>query len=79
MSVAKHRAPVLETFGLGRAPFDTSKNNFRFEEQTCSWKTVVGASGPPAPQSYRCHVILTVPRGSAKQIIMEEILEVVLN
>ena len=42
--------------------------------QTCSWKTVIGASClffkcPPAPQSYRCHVILTEPRGSANQII----------
>ena len=25
VSVAKHRAPVLQTFGLGRASFDTSK------------------------------------------------------
>ena len=33
VSVAKHRAPVL---------------------QTC--KTVIGASCPPAPQSYMCHV-----------------------
>ena len=28
----------------------------------------MGASCPPAPQSYRCHVILTEPRGSANQI-----------
>ena len=56
VSVAKHRAPVLQTCGLGRASSDTSKN-FRFEVQTCSWKTVIGASCPPAPQSYRCHVI----------------------
>ena len=68
VSVAKHRAPVLQTCGLGRASSDTSKN-FRFEVQTCSWKTVLGASCPPAPQSYRCHVILTEPRGSANQII----------
>ena len=47
---------------------DTSKH-FRFEVQTCSWKTVIGASCPPAPQSYRCHVILTEPRGSANQIM----------
>ena len=66
MSVAKHRAPVLQTCGLGRASPDTSKN-FRFEVQTCSWKTVIGASCPPAPQSYRCHVLLTEPRGSADQ------------
>ena len=68
VSVAKHRAPVLQTCGLGRASSDTSKN-FRFEVQTCSWKTVIGASCPPAPQSYRCHVLLTEPRGSANQII----------
>ena len=66
VSVTKHRAPVLQTCGLGRASSDTSKN-FRFEVQTCSWKTVIGASCPPAPQSYRCHVILTEPRGSANQ------------
>ena len=68
VSVAKHRAPVLQTCGLGRVSSDTSKN-FRFEVQTCSWKTVIGASCPPAPHSYRCHVILTEPRGSANQII----------
>ena len=68
VSVAKHRAPVLQTCGLGRASSDTSKN-FRFEVQTCSWRTVIGASCPPAPQSYRCLVILTEPRGSANQII----------
>ena len=68
VSVAKHRAPVLQTCGLGRASSDTGKN-FRFEVQTCSWKTVIGASCPPAPHSYRCHVILTEPRGSANQII----------
>ena len=45
VSVAKHRAPVLQTCGLGRASSDTSKN-FRFEVQTCSWKTVIGASCP---------------------------------
>ena len=56
VSVAKHRAPVLQTCGLGRASSDTSKK-FRFEVQTCSWKTVIGASCPPAPQSYRCLVI----------------------
>ena len=69
VSVAKHRAPVLQTCGLGRASSDTSKN-FRFEVQTCSWKTVIGASCPPAPQSYRCHVILTEPRVSANQIML---------
>ena len=68
VSVAKHRAPVLQTCGLVRASSDTSKN-FRFEVETCSWKTVIGASCPPAPQSYRCHVILTEPRGSANQIM----------
>ena len=68
VSVAKHRAPVPQTCGLGRASSDTSKN-FRFEVQTCSWKTVIGASCPPAPQSYRCLVILTEPRGSANQIM----------
>ena len=57
VSVAKHRPPVLQTCGLGRASSDASKNS-RFEVQTCSWKTVIGASCPPAPQSYRCHVIL---------------------
>ena len=57
VSDAKHRAPVLQTCGLGRASSDTSKN-FRFEVQTCSWKTAIGASCPPAPQSYRCLVIL---------------------
>ena len=67
MSVAKHRAPVLQTCGLGRASSDTSKN-FKFEVQTGSWKAVIGASCPPAAQSYRCHVILTEPRGSANQI-----------
>ena len=69
VSVAKHRAPVLQTCGLGRASSDTSKN-FRFEVQTCSWKTVIDASCPPAPQSYRCLVILTEPRCSANQIII---------
>ena len=59
---------MLQTCGLGRASSDTSKN-FRFEVQTCSWKTVIGASCPPAPQSYRCLVILTEPRGSANQIM----------
>ena len=64
----QHRAPVLQTCGLSRASSDISKN-FRFEVQTCSWKTVKGASCPPAPQSYRCLVILTEPRGSANQIV----------
>ena len=45
VSVAKHRAPVLQTCGRGRASSDTSKN-FRFEVQTCSWKAVIGASCP---------------------------------
>ena len=67
VSIAKHRAPVLQTCGLGRVSSDTIKN-FRFEVQTCSWKTVIGASCPPAQHSYRCHVILTEPRGSANQI-----------
>ena len=58
---------MLQTCGLGRVSSDTSKN-FRFEVQTCSWKTVIGASCPPAPHSYRCHIILTEPRGSANQI-----------
>ena len=62
---------MLQTCGLGRASSDTSKN-FRFEVQTCSWKTVIGASCPPAPQSYRCHVILTEPRGRANQIFKDE-------
>ena len=59
---------MLQTCGLGRVSSDTSKN-FRFEVQTCSWKTVIGASCRPVPHSYRCHVILTEPRGSANQII----------
>ena len=70
VGVAKHRAPVLQTCGLGRASSDTSKN-FRFEVQSYSWKTVIGTCCPPAPQSYRCHVILTEPRGSANQIILK--------
>ena len=30
---------------------------YKFEEQTGRWKTVIGASCPPAPQIYMCHVI----------------------
>ena len=69
--VSPNRAPVLQTCGLGRASSDTSMN-FRFEVQTCSWKTVIGASYSPVPQSYRCHVILTEPQGSANQIAIDK-------
>ena len=33
-------------------PLSTLAKNFKIEEQTCSWKTVIDASCPPAPQSY---------------------------
>ena len=50
-----HRETIMhETLQL---PLSTLAKNFKFEEQTCSWKTVIGASCPPAPQSYTCHVI----------------------
>ena len=57
VSVAKHGAPGLQTCGLGRASLTLAKN-FKLEENIpqCNWKTVIGASCPPVPQSYTCHV-----------------------
>ena len=44
-------------------PLPTLAKNFKIEEQTCSWKTVIGASCPPALQTYMCQCYFWQSRG----------------
>ena len=47
-------------------PLPHLPRTLKFEDYTCSWKTVVGASFPTAPQSYVWHVIFDRAAGLRK-------------